>query len=576
MSILKTWQDKLVEFVKIFDLYGLPLTIHYKRNVVYSTCSSVFFSIVLYFILFTTIFVQMKDLYKREKPLSVVEKEDSSLRPLNLSVTNQTDINFLVIQGNDSLNSLGNYIFGFAFYNVEKRKYENIDSTVLTVYSLERTNILNKNSPMQKLRKNIEQINCKDKVLNTTYAINEKNLQLISDFKCFSSPFDLKGEFIEPVYKYFVLKVVMCDVINNKYCKSLEEIDDILKNVVLHYMDVQFYFKTGDSRDPVAYLLNIIPYSLTSSFGIKVDHFLTRERIYSYDSVLPNFRFINYQPKSYSYLKLYETRKYYSVLSDNELLNIYLRSSKSFKIYERRYMDVFKVLALICGVYKLLGLFFHILIFKMNEFYLNLEICNEMFNLIDPENTIKLKENPFISDEGQFKYENISDIVLEEAFKYEKNNLIHFSPLEVLGNNFGIVSAGTQKKLEVMNTAFSKLKLFKDVKILFKFTLNFKKFLKFSLGKKSISQIFLITKLMNKSKFHAQNINNFKIISNIVSYVKSQNETEKDLERKEILRHSLDKYQGLKKSNISSIDLKLLQMLSVDKKYLDLFLDGDI
>ena len=47
----------------------------------------------------------------------------------------------------------------------------------------------------------------------------------------------------------------------------------------------------------------------------------------------------------------------------------------------------------------------------------------------------------------------------------------------------------------------------------------------------------------------------------------------KDLERKEILRHSLDKYKGLK-SNISSIDLKLLQMLSVDQKYLEIFLEG--
>jgi len=514
--------------------------------------------------------------------LVVIISENPLKNTLNLTISNSNlkGLGDFLYKLDDNLNANSSFVFGYAIYDTETNEYINVDEKYFSIVARQNFNIYQPDGKISKIRNPIETVPCMNIIKNIP-ELSSAMPYYFNKFNCPINNYEVGGHYLSSTYfKYLAIKFIKC----TKNCESDQKIDEYIRNKLIILMNIEISFDPTLFINPISITYNSYSYSLINDITKKVDIFLNREIVKSYDSIIPQFIFLNNLPTIYSYLKIENIKEYPSSYSSNEFLNINIRASYNWILIQRIYRDLFKVCGLICGLYKFFHLMFYLLTTRISKFYLNLEICNQMFNLIDSKKNEIIKNNPFIEESinrdnlygeisvlkiEKLSHKNLNEIVLWEAFKFEKNGVIDFSFWEIFVYNFGYVFPNSKKKLAIVEYAKANYQKYKDIKVLYQFTIGFKLFLKFALGSNSEAKIYIISKLLNKSKFHSKNINNFKIIKNILSFVKHKNETEKDIEAREILRHTLEKYRGI--NSLTYIDKKILELLPVDKRIIEEF-----
>ena len=466
--------------------------------------------------------------------------------------------------------------------HAKKKKVDNSYLTILTQFS-------NNTRGSKKVRDKMQYVNCQDKFQNFDIDLNITqefdNLTL-----CINNNSVIQGQFIDTAYTYYAIKVIRCknvtktkypDEFGNVTCRSDAEFTDYIKDLMIIYIDISYYFSPNNYTNPVQYFINKNQFSFVENLCYKADMFLSNSIVQSYDSILPNFGSFIQRPTIYNYLSIVSMTKFYAIYSnsDNELLNLLIRSANTQDEKDRYYNSLFQILAMLVGLWQAICAFLGFIIYRYLDFSENIEMCNKIFKLVDPSVMEKFNHNPYIADQtiekksSQFinsiKNSNVEELVLYEGSKYDKYAGIKFNSVEIILHMFFYNHNTTSKKLKIVDYASQYYNNFKDAKTLFNFAINLKEFLKFNFSK---DQIYIISNFLNKAKFHHKNIENYKIIRNIVSYAATNDEEEKILERKEILKNTLIKFRNRKRGELNPIDEKLLKLLRIEDNLLDFFI----
>lgn len=580
---METIKSYIERSLKAIDMNTLPLEVRYMDNNTYSTKLSITFTVLLYSFMIPIIVFQMSSLFRREKPMSSSSTDHELTMPLNITIQNTSDINRLVLS-NSNLSEAGLYYFGYGFFDYSSGDYiANLDP-YFTVNMIQSNNFRPDSINLQKQRFSLTSIPCSDKINNSFFNFDATTWAKLTKLKCVKEGVITTGDFIYSDYKYLAIKVVKCTSTKGS-CSSDDKLKTFLKNGVFHFMEIRLYFDNSDYNNPVKWYMNIFPYSLMPTLSLKMDHYLSREIISSYDSIVPQLSIFNTSAKIYSYITTSTIERHISKLDSNEMLDIYLRSDYSYITYKRNYIDIFRVIALICGFYQILWKVLFFMIFRLNTFILKAEVFNKIFNLVDPENMEKLQANPYLPSlkdrvirRGSSlllkDYRNVTDIseaVFFESNKFEMFSKINFTNTELFLLNMFIVTQKTKEKLNIFEEAQKIYSSYKDVKTLFKFVIHFRRFLKFIVTK---SQNFMITKLLHKSRFHSSNLKILRMIKKRrkVKRLRIREVTvEKQSKKTAALKRSLQKYKSVKPDSLTYLDEKLLNSLSVDPLLLAIF-----
>jgi hypothetical protein len=586
-----------IRFLKKIDLYALPLEVRYRGEVTYSTKISIIFSFIVYILTSIILIVQLKALFTHENPQTGIPTSYILNYPLIINIANDTTVSTLVSKSNDIIEA-GNYYFGYSFFSFQENDYiTDISTEYFTIQAIMATNTKNYTTgKTDKIRTQLSPIPCQHKIDNNYFKFDPNTWNMIKKFNCLKDRFELKGEFISDVYKYLNIKVIKCDMDNknrlktDKPCKSKEEIDTFLKNGVFVLMEVRLYFDNGDFHNPVKSYFNTYMYSMITSLTVKVDHYLSKELIYSYDSLFPIVSFLDMKPTTYSYILIRDVKKYMSNVDSYEIINIYLRSDNTYVIYRRKYPDIIRVLALLCGLYRILFKISFILVQRINSLLLNMEVCNKIFKIVDPDNVDRLKTNPYYPEsrgrkscyglidsvKHYDKDKKIPETLLYECLRFEKYGRLEYSNLELVMYYFFLSNDKLKKKKVILNEAIKKYNAYKDVKTLFNFVIEFKRFMTLNVNR---NQKILMMKFLYKTKFNSQNIKNHRILKiiskNIVKEMDNNNDKNKEFDKRQEIDKALEKYKNVQKNSLNIIDKRLLSCLEVDPRLLNIFVYGE-
>jgi hypothetical protein len=261
-----------------------------------------------------------------------------------------------------------------------------------------------------------------------------------------------------------------------------------------------------------------------------------------------------------------------------------VRTDNTIIMMERYYNTLFLILAMLVGLWQAIYALIGFILNRYLDFSENVEMCNKIFKIVDPSKIEQMNNNPYIRNKNiprnstnfihSIKKSNIEELVLFEGFKYYEFAGLEFNMMETFLHIFNYHPYPIKSKFALLEHATQHYNNFKDVKNLFNFAIHLKEFLRFNFTK---NQTYIISNFLNKTKFHQKNINNFKIIRNIVSSSYSMNDEEdKKLERKEILKNTLNKFRKRKRGELNPIDEKLLKLLRIEDNLLEYFVYNEI
>ena len=615
----------IVEFFKkillSFDYYfSIPIDIKYKNRRRFSNKTTVFCSLITYLIIISASISFLSSLFSHFSPNLVLTNQIISDKYLNITISNENSTD--LIQNDTSHDDMrkGMYIFGYALYNKSNNSYVEQDPKYLIIREI-LTNITNG-------KKYRTFLNVTD---NNENFFNKKNIDNNISFlfsnsyiKILNNSFDLFGEYIDKTYTYLSIKVIRCNPLlgtiysefKNITCSNETQWIQYINNIQLKFLYIDMI------RNPKNYGSPITPYVSTDSYDFittlcQKDELLMSYILFnSYNNYIPSFQSGQNVPFSYNYITINQRVKYYVgfQLSDSEILNIIFHSDNQTLQIDRYYQNIFYIMAILIGIWKALIAIINFILFKYNDFSENLEMCNTIFKLVDIDKKkdveknhitlihLKKKENVEINlslTKNNYsnsiienpkeskktpknikiidlkKHTNLEEVVLYEGFKFDKFSGLEFNWIEILMHMscFKLNTKKTEIKLQILRKATEHYNNFKDTKNLFMFAISLKELLKFYFTK---DQTFIISNLLNKTKFHNKNIENFNIIRNIVSFSSMNDEEDKKLERREILKNTLNKFRNRKRGELNPIDEKLLTHLKIDENLLNYFIYNEL
>jgi len=145
------------------------------------------------------------------------------------------------------------------------------------------------------------------------------------------------------------------------------------------------------------------------------------------------------------------------------------------------------------------------------------------------------------------KNSNIDELVLFAAFKYDKYSGISFNSLDYLFQILNYSSPLATEKLKIIKQGDEIYHRLKDIRTLCSFVIKLKDLQKFNF---SNEEVFIITNFLAKTRFHQKNIENFKIMKNIVKFfIKKQRRREEDGEKRDFEKYSYQIQEQEKRRN---------------------------
>ena len=570
--------------------FSIPIDIRYQNQRRFTNKVTIFFSWIAYLLILIPTFIEIKSLLLHERVVSIVTRPKVYTNSQEMSLINAS--NTALIQKNPNNSNSGIYIFGIGLYNVTSNSYVEIDPKYLVVKTF--FNNMTKRYINEMIT--LEYVNCSEKLSKYEINSNITNEFSYKNLKCIDYQTIIQGEFIDKFFTFISIKVVRCsqNVKNNSQypefkminCSSEEDWKNYIQDLMLVYMDVNFNLIPKNFDNPISPFVKKTNLQLVGSLCLKIDMFLTYSNFISNDNILPSFMLSNNNfDNIYRYFYIIDTFKYIYPYDDNngEVYNLYIRSSKKL-IEINRYFDNFlQIIGTLVGFWQAIYAIIGLILYRYLDFSESFEMCNKIFKLIDPNVKEKIENNPFLIEKtininsNQFinsiKNHNVEDIILYEGLKFHKYAGIEFNFVEIILRMINYKIGNTKRKLEILDKATDNYNQYKDIKNLFNFVINQKQLLKFNFNK---HQTYFIFNFLNKTKFHHQNIENFKVIKNIVSFSSLSDQEDKQLGKREILKNTLNKFRNRKRGELNPIDEKLLKLLNINEKLFNYFIYKEI
>ena len=565
--------------------FSIPIDIRYKNQRRFTNKTTIFFSLLAYVLIIIPSMTQFYSLFFHDSPISVTSNMNDLPNYLNLSIKNDS---YLPLINKDPVNYTDSlYMFGLGLFNITSGHYVKIDPSKMIILTYQRSNIKG-----VKYTRQINYTNCLEKFNYYDLEPSVMN-EFENNILCIHENFNISGQFIDAIYNYLSIKVIRCnEFVKGKYpefknsnCVNQTIWQDYSRDLIVVYLDVNFYFSPNNYSNPIQSYVKKYELTFLNSLTLKMDIFMSYSILTSYDSIFPSLGNSLFSPTEYSYLSINKFNRFYSIYSpsDGEMMSIVVRTDNTILLMERYYNTLFLILAMLVGLWQAIYALISFILNRYLDFSENVEMCNKIFKIVDPNKYEQMNNNPYIINKDihrntskfiqSIKNSDIEELVLYEGFKYYEFSGLEFNMIETFLHLFNYHPYTTKNKFALLDHATQHYNSFKDIKNLFNFAIHLKEFLRFNFTK---NQTYIISNFLNKTKFHQKNIDNFKIIQNIVSSSSMNNEEDKRIEKKEILKNTLNKFRKRKRGELNPIDEKLLKLLRIEENLLEYFVYNEI
>lgn len=414
-------------FLSFFDSYSMSFQVQFHWNTSFQTNYGGIISLILYIILLAAFIFLYVLLHK---------KEEQKINSFDLKYEVPPAFN-LIFDPDKSTYSKeekngGFFITAFYFINKESNTITDDFEDIVNVTFAQKQSSGNKVND-DAFEKNLEYKKCSevykgkniDKVLQTTlineaYCIQEESLEIKSDF--------VNRE--KDPYVYLRLRV---EPKTDKVFSNLQ--------LIIMYSDFSIdYEKHGES--PLKYSTKQIQIDLIDEFKISYDAYVSYDEFHAADNLYAHWASKNNQKVG----RINRIVKRVEMRNNEEFFNMNFRGDYYYRKYVRTYKTFFEFIYQIGGLWKVLVFIGGLLVVGINVSLMNVAISNQMFNMINPENSndIKLTYDELLEHEHQINkstpmYLSLNPILKKlcfEYYKYERNRGMNFSIKEALSKVF--------------------------------------------------------------------------------------------------------------------------------------------
>jgi hypothetical protein len=181
--------------------FSVPIDIRYKNQRRFTNKTTIFFSLLAYLLILIPTMTQFYSLFFHDSPVSVTSNLNDLPNYLNLTIKNESFSPLVNINPTNYTESL--YMFGVGLFNITSGNYVKIDPSKMIILMYIKSIVKG-----LKITKQVKYINCMEKF--NYYDIDSS---VVSEFEdlilCTNEKFMIFGQYIDPAYSYFSIKVVM-------------------------------------------------------------------------------------------------------------------------------------------------------------------------------------------------------------------------------------------------------------------------------------------------------------------------------------------------------------------------------
>ena len=359
-------------FLKIFDLYYLPIEFTYRKNSSFSTCLGGVCSILIIFIFSLYLFFMIYGINSElpilsRIPYSNLIAPDIHLEPYNADYDSLNHSNsdlFLIsfgIRNGTSLVSIDQTLLSLQFYYVKRAEGNSFTSS---------------------------KMNIKYQYIESFYPLPKEEFDFLG-LKNTVSPLinaTLSGTYGDPGSAYLQVDLVRCsNTTSNITCKSNADINKAINSITFEVFVNQRKYNFSNRFSPVYVDLEQYHYNLIVGFRKCVEFKFSIDIMRSHDSYWPNFIY-DYWVDWYI-LDLFDPEESMRAFmdSDNIISSLYFFPAKEYEVIDRRYKSILEKLYIIGGLEK----FFIAMISLFKYFYIKHRfeesMANDFFNIIYPD-----------------------------------------------------------------------------------------------------------------------------------------------------------------------------------------------
>jgi len=323
------------------------------------------------------------------------------------------------------------------------------------------------------------------------YSKNEYpfKLQLIDESLCVEkTKFNVSGDFISPIYRFYSIKVKNCSTTvfpeQKANCYLGNEIMAELRHfeISLIYLDFQLQLDLHDENKPFNYIYKSIVISPIAISYLKNDIYLSRHIFKSAENLYLYFT----GELSWPIVAVSQIRQMVS-LPGSSYISFYFRSDYPYNVYSRKYKTFLQLLSQYGGIWTIFFVLGGLIMVPLNNKLLRVEIANRILNLIEPDKNAEQENFKYLSEKcdrndeihkiiklnNKTKLECIAAI---DYFKYERNKGLMFTIREAFISIACCccVPQSIKTKDKIFDLAFKELDSQMDISKVFKYSQQFK------------------------------------------------------------------------------------------------------